>query len=149
MNREEKPKTEKLFRVVLDTNVYYSAFYTQENALSPLLAFGIRKTGYCIVSSPYILHELHTILTEKLLWEENQSLAVIRKIAEASVMVNPNSPELVIAYDPDDNHILACALEGKADLIVTGDRDLLRLKDYQGIPIVRPIDFLRTLGSSD
>jgi predicted nucleic acid-binding protein len=41
---------------------------------------------------------------------------------------------------------LECAVEGKADVIVSGDHHLRDLKSYQGIPIVRPIDFLRTLG---
>jgi hypothetical protein len=52
----------------------------------------------------------------------------------------------VIREDPPDNRILECAVEGRANLIVSGDRHLRRLKIYQGIPIVRPIDFLRTLG---
>ena len=49
--------------------------------------------------------------------------------------------------DPDDNHILACAKSGRADVIVSGDkRHLLPLKEYEGMPIVRPVDFLRMLG---
>jgi predicted nucleic acid-binding protein len=52
----------------------------------------------------------------------------------------------VIREDPADNRILECAVEGRANLIVSGDRHLRRLTIYQGIPIVRPVDFLRTLG---
>jgi len=51
----------------------------------------------------------------------------------------------VIKEDPDDNHILACALAGEANLIVSRDLDLLRLKTYGTIGIVSPIDFLHTL----
>ena len=61
-------------------------------------------------------------------------------------MIVPRFVLDVIQDDPDDNRILECAVEGKADVIVSGDRTLLRLKSYDGIPIVRPIDFLRTLG---
>jgi hypothetical protein len=50
-----------------------------------------------------------------------------------------------IKDDPTDNHILACAREGQADLIVSGDKHLRRIKVYEGIPIIRPIDFLHTL----
>ncbi len=49
------------------------------------------------------------------------------------------------AAEPD-NRILECAVAGKADLIVSGDRGIQRLKVYSNIPIIRPIDALRTLG---
>jgi predicted nucleic acid-binding protein len=52
----------------------------------------------------------------------------------------------VITDDVSDNHILACALAGRADFIISGDRHLLNLKEYEGIVIERPVDFLRTLG---
>jgi predicted nucleic acid-binding protein len=52
----------------------------------------------------------------------------------------------VIKEDPADNHILACALAGRANLIVSQDLDLLRLKAYGTIGIISPIDFLNTLG---
>jgi hypothetical protein len=62
----------------------------------------------------------------------------------------PYTPKIVPNVIEDnlaDNHILACAISGKANLIVSGDRrHLLPLKDYEGIHIVRPVDFLRMLG---
>ena len=48
--------------------------------------------------------------------------------------------------NPPDNRILECAIAGHADVIVSGDRHLRKLKSYKGIPIVRPVDFRRTLG---
>jgi len=60
-------------------------------------------------------------------------------------MVEPNITLRVIQSDPDDDRILECAVAGNADLIVSGDRHLTKLKEFQGIGIVRPIDFLRTL----
>jgi uncharacterized protein len=52
----------------------------------------------------------------------------------------------VIAADPDDDRVLECAVSGHADLIVSGDQHLTRLESFRGIGIVRPVDFLRTLG---
>ena len=51
--------------------------------------------------------------------------------------------------DPDDNRIIKCAVDGKANLIVSGDRHLLGIKHYRGIGIIRPIDFLGTIGSRE
>ena len=51
----------------------------------------------------------------------------------------------MIADDPDDNAVLACAKEGDAAYIVTGDAHLLRLGTYEGITILTPVQFLRAL----
>jgi len=51
-----------------------------------------------------------------------------------------------VLADPDDDHILACALEGAADLIVSNDRHLLDLRVWSGIPAVAAADFRRLLG---
>lgn len=72
-----------------------------------------------------------------------------RRVLRKAEIVQPKTVPEVIATDPADNHILACALEGNADLLVSGDRHLLSLKEYAGIPIVRPMDFLRTLGNAE
>jgi uncharacterized protein len=50
-----------------------------------------------------------------------------------------------VSRDPDDDHVLACALTAKADLIVSGDKDLLDLHEHQGIPILPPADALQQL----
>lgn len=147
--REDAPSEKNTpLRVVLDTNVYYSALYDSESFLHALFVAGVQERKYRILASPFILHELHEKLIEKFLWEEPQALRVIKQIVHAVELVNPKKIPPVIVDDPDDNHILACALAGKADLIASGDRHLLSLKEYEGIPIVRPMDFLRTLGLS-
>jgi predicted nucleic acid-binding protein len=62
-------------------------------------------------------------------------------------IVIPATVPSVIKNDPPDNQVLACAAEGQANIIVSGDKHhLLPLKEYKGIPIVRPGDFLRMLG---
>ena len=70
----------------------------------------------------------------------------LKQIAAIVEIIIPQITLEVIKEDPPDNRILECAVAGQADLIVSGNRHLLRLKSYEGIPIVRPIDFLRTLG---
>jgi len=50
-----------------------------------------------------------------------------------------------VCRDPKDDHFVACAVEGKADYIVTTDKDLLVLGEYQGIKIIRPDKFVTIL----
>jgi predicted nucleic acid-binding protein len=52
-----------------------------------------------------------------------------------------------VVRDPDDDHVLACALTARAELIVTGDSGLLTLLNYQNIPIVTPAEALRRLAA--
>jgi uncharacterized protein len=78
-------------------------------------------------------------------WDQAQLLALIARLHRHSQMTPGKLQVRVIADDPDDNAVLACAKEGNAAYIVTGDRDLLSLGDYEGIAIVTPVQFLRTL----
>ncbi len=79
-------------------------------------------------------------------WEDARVTRRLKLLTKASELVNPTIVLDVVKEDPPDNRILECAIEGRANLIVSGDPDLQRLKVYQGIAIVRPVDFLRTLG---
>ena len=78
--------------------------------------------------------------------EEKERVRRLKQLAAIAEIIIPQIILDVIKEDPPDNRILECAVAGHADLIVSGNRRLLRLKSYQSIPIVRPIDFLRTLG---
>lgn len=60
-----------------------------------------------------------------------------------TVVAAPIAP--VVLRDPDDDHVLACALAAQADLIVSGDAHLLDLKAYQGIPVVTAAEALTRL----
>jgi putative PIN family toxin of toxin-antitoxin system len=52
-----------------------------------------------------------------------------------------------VCRDPDDNMVLECAVEGNAQYIVSGDKDLLELKEFRGIRIVRAAEFLNLLAT--
>jgi putative PIN family toxin of toxin-antitoxin system len=140
--------TEKLpkgrLRVVLDTNVYISIFTKPKGKLGAIWNHGLRGT-YTLLISPAIVAELAGVLREKFKWPENDIKARAKRFSKIAEIIQPKIIPTIIKEDPPDNHILACAREGQANLIVSGDKHLLRLKVYEGIPIIRPTDFIHTL----
>jgi uncharacterized protein len=131
-------------RVVLDTNVYASVFNFPHGKVAPIWEHALKGT-YTLFISPAIVAELANVLREKFKWPENDIKARAKRFARMAEIITPKIVPNVIKDDPTDNHILACAREGQADLIVSGDKHLRRIKVYEGIPIVRPTDFLHTL----
>jgi putative PIN family toxin of toxin-antitoxin system len=143
MHGENKKKASGL-RVVLDTNVYISAFNYPKGTLFPIWQHARFRT-YELFLSPAIANEIGRVLRDDFAWDDSRIRSQLKELSRvgeiATVTVAPN----VIKYDPMDNQILGCASASKAHMIVSGDRDLLRLKEYEGIRIVSPIDFLHTL----
>lgn len=130
-------------RVVLDTNIYVSA-YLSGGIPGRVYELGLSRR-YRIVTSPHILLETRNVLRDKFGWQERVVTVRIRQIVRKADIVRAQQ-RITLLPQGGDNRVLECAVEGRADLIVTGDRDLLRLRHYAGIYIVRAIDLLRTLG---
>jgi uncharacterized protein len=131
-------------RVVFDTNVYVSIFNWPESLLAEIWR-DARKGRYELFLSLHIISEVARVLREDFGWEEHRLRTRIKRLVRVGKVVTYATLPDVIKEDPDDNHILACALAGNANLIVSRDLDLLRLKTYGTIGIMSPIDFLHTL----
>ena len=143
--KQEKQEKRSLgLRVVLDTNVYASAFNFPHGKVASIWEHALKGT-YTLLISPAIVAELANILREKFKWPEGEITARAKRFPRMAEIITPKIVPNVIKDDPTDNHILACAREGQADLIVSGDKHLRRIKVYEGIPIIRPTDFLHTL----
>ena len=132
-------------RVVLDTNVYVSMFPYPKGNLYRVIWHHARKRTYEVLISRAIIKELGRILRKRHGWLDTDVKLRMQELIHHSAFIDPKHVPTVVTNDPDDDHILACAVEGKAHLIVTGDKDLLRLKSYQGVSIIRPADFIHTL----
>jgi len=132
-------------RSVLDTNVYISVFLYPQRPIFQILHLA-GTSQYRLLTSPAIIQELGRVMREHFGVEEKERVRRLKQLAAIAEIIIPQIILDVIKEDPPDNRILECAVAGHADLIVSGNRHLLRLKSYQSIPIVRPIDFLRTLG---
>ncbi len=135
-------------RAVIDTNVLLSGLLWRGAPYA--LIEHVQAGTLAMVSSPALLAELAEVISrakfDAILARSNtsreRSLDEMRQMAE--VIVPPPLPQPV-CRDPDDDHVLACALAAKADLIVTGDADLLNLREYQGIRIVAAVEALRLI----
>jgi predicted nucleic acid-binding protein len=99
-----------------------------------------------LLVSPPIIRELAEVLRLDLRWPEAEIIAQLKLMVRVAKVVEPKITLQVIKADPDDDRILEGAHAGGADLIVSGDHHLTKLKDFEGIGIVRPAYFLRILG---
>jgi putative PIN family toxin of toxin-antitoxin system len=133
-------------RVVLDTNVYISIFTRPESAIFQVWTYAVHN-HYELIVSPVIFGGFARVSRRDFHWDEKKVRLHVRVINKTGTIVVPHTIPDVIKEDPSDNHILACALAGNANLVVSHDLDLLRLKTYETIGIISPIDFLNTLGS--
>jgi len=125
---------------VLDTNALIAAIIT-EGTCSKLLRRA-RAREFSLVSCPFIATELRRILSKKFRLSHNELASAMGPISEAIGQVIEHSLKVKgICRDADDDNIIACAIAAKAAYLVTGDSDLLEIKDYKGIKIVTPRDF--------
>jgi len=129
-----------MLKVVIDTNVFISAFYLPESRPANVVLLARRKTILNLIS-PQILKGVERIIKQKLLWDNSKTEGAVRLIKNFSEEVHPQEPLAIIVDDPD-NRILECAVAGQADFIISGDKHLLNLKNFQGINVVTPADFL-------
>ncbi len=72
----------------------------------------------------------------------------VEKIVSISIIVFPKEKLNIVKEDPDDNKILECALEGNVNYIITQDNHLLKLKEFRGIKILTPKEFLKIFNRS-
>lgn len=132
-------------RVVLDTNVYISAFVFP-NGVADQVFQQAKQRSFHLLVSPAIVNETAKKLREKFGQKDLEVIPNLKLITHIAEIIQPTI-NLKVVVDEPDNRILECAVEGKVHLIVTGDhKHLLPLNPFQGIGIITPIDFLRTLG---
>ena len=144
-----------MLKVTIDTNVLVSALLDSHGKAFTIISYA-RQHKFDLVVSHKIIEELERVLGYKKLQalfkkrgvEQNYIDNFIRLLRKLAVYVSENSEIRVVHDDPADDMIIACALESKSDLIVSGDKHLLNLKKHQGVQIINPSDFLRFLSDN-
>ena len=130
-----------MVKMVVDTNVLISAILFGGNP-EKVLSMAEEKRIEMLISSE-ILEEFTNVLKDKFSFSQDMAELVASGIKEISTLVIPTQRLKVIKEKDADNRVLECAVEGKAQYIVTGDtRHLQPLKEYKGIRILSPVQFL-------
>ena len=134
-------------KVVYDTNVVVSASFWRGPPFDGLAAWAQGRCEAAI--SPPLLAEYHETIEELRLEYPNQPFVEWAKtLTESAALVFPADRATGAMPDPGDEMVLECALSAEADYIVSGDKKhLLSLRQFRGIRIISPADFLRLLGS--
>lgn len=129
-------------KVVIDTNVFVSGLTFKGKPREVLDLIWRGDIEACI--SFFILKELEETLKKDFSWDRDQIKYTVEKIKAKTILVQPKNRVSVIKENDDDNRILECAIEGRVQYLISGDRKhLLPLKEYDRIKILSPAEFLK------
>ncbi len=138
-----------LVKAVLDTNVLVSSLVSAGGPPRRILDAWL-EGRYTLVTSLYLVEELVHVLSYPRIAERlrlhDEELAALVAALLSRAEVTPGELRLPgVTRDPKDDAVVACAQEGNADYIVSGDQDLLVLQEYEGIQVVTPRRFVEIL----
>jgi len=98
-----------------------------------------------LVISPDIALETCEVLERKFGFSQEKSLQAWERLLDACTMQQDRAPDVrAVPDDEDDDRIVACALFGKVDIIISGDAHLLKVKEYKSIRVMRLSEFLES-----
>jgi len=129
-------------RVLFDTNVLVAAFATE--GLCARLLFRANRREFDLFMSPAISREFKKAMEIKIGLSPEEVREALLLLEEATKTEDPAKRNIRVSSvlrDESDHAVLEAALACRAEFIVTGDRELLDLKDFRGIKIVAPRDF--------
>ena len=139
-----------MLRIVLDTNQFVSSVLVRQGLPAQVLD-AWRRREFLLVTSPSIIAEIRSTLSYPRIRRKypitDTDVERLVTLLKKDALVVPGEIDVTgaVPADPTDDMVLACAIEGRADIIVSGDHHLLDLGEYQGIPIITARKFLRRL----
>ncbi len=129
-------------KLVFDTNIFISAIVIPHSKAEKAI-LKIIKADDSLIISREIINEVLSVLSTKFHRDREAISHVAVYLSDLAQMVKPTKRLRILEDDPD-NRILECALCGKADAIVTGDKEMLKLKGFEGIRIISLKEYLES-----
>jgi len=139
-DQHDKPESPPRLRLVLDTDCLVAAAYAEGSASRRVLEACLRGEVVALVS-PDVQREYEHILSRAVRGRDLG--ATFQQFLAKAERVHPAETPRVVPDDPADDKLVAAALAGRADAIVTNDRHLLWLDPYGELHILRPTEFVR------
>ena len=142
-----------MIKIVLDANVFVSALLVPDSNAATIL--DLFRTGRLeLLISKSILGEIEKVLKYPKLQKRHRKTSqelseFLGDLEKFATVVGGKTKIKKIKADPDDDKYLACAVEGEADFIISGDHHLTDLEMFRGIQIVNPQTFLGLIGEGD
>jgi putative PIN family toxin of toxin-antitoxin system len=138
-------------RAVLDTNVVISGALSSGSPPAQALQ-AARDGSFEMIISGALLQELRSVMGRpkirgRLGWSTEETAQFVGGLMDGALVVTPALAVAVVKEDEADNRVLEAAIAGDADYIVTGDRHLLDIREYEGISIVTPARFAAILAA--
>ena len=137
-------QSEKKPKLVVDTNLVFSALFSKGGASFKLLERLTRQEFHLCLSRP-VFEEYKAVTARLSKLSHTKRTKFIGKLRQHSFWVRSQEKLSLVLRDPSDDKFLECALASDADFIVSRDKDLLDLKDFQ-IPIVSLDELNEILG---
>ena len=128
--------------VVIDTSVWISALQFAKRRGAPTLALEKAMSADVIATCNEIDAEVIRVLTEKFSWEQHRARSALQAILARAARVQVHGA-VKVCRDPHDDMFLECAALAKAELLISGDADLLSLGAHGATRIVTPSQYLR------
>ena len=140
-------------KVVLDANIYVSSMLNNHGNPKRIMAMW-EQGDFDVLVSESIIDEVGRVLrypriVKRHKQDEEAIERFLKLLASEAVIVEPAEVLDVVQEDESDNRYLECAIEGKAQYVVSGDQHLLKLGEYKGIIIIPPAAFVALLERED
>jgi len=133
----------KKIRAVIDTNILISGYFWRGDPYK-ILSLASDSIIDLFVSTDF-LKEAKRVFIRDFKLTEFDADEILNELLNFVKVFELENIQDIIKNDKTDNHIITCALEANADYVITRDTHLLNLKEYQGIKILKPEEFLEEL----